>query len=92
MIKTFGSRLTTRFIETGKSKFSGMDVDLARTRLRLLNSVTSLDELAKSRRYRLHGLGGDFKGFWAIDINGPWRLIFEWREPDAYEVQIIDYH
>jgi proteic killer suppression protein len=92
MIKTLGNTSTVTFLKTGKSKFRGLDVDKAYARIRLINEMISLSELAQAKRLRLHALKGDLKGFWAIDINGPWRLIFQWRGQDAYEVQIIDYH
>jgi proteic killer suppression protein len=40
----------------------------------------------------LHKLKGDRKGQWAMTVNGPWRICFEFRKGDAYEVEIVDYH
>jgi hypothetical protein len=44
----------------------------------------------------LHGNPGKLKGplkeFWSIDVNGPWRVIFKFRDGDAYEVEITDTH
>jgi toxin HigB-1 len=28
----------------------------------------------------------------SIRINDRWRICFEWRETDAFEVEIVDYH
>jgi proteic killer suppression protein len=36
----------------------------------------------------LHKLKGD----WAMTVNGPWRICFDFREDDAYDVEIVDYH
>ena len=41
---------------------------------------------------RLKTLSGDRKGIWSIRINDQWRLCFAWRNGDAYEVEIVDYH
>jgi toxin HigB-1 len=41
---------------------------------------------------RLEKLKGDLNGFHAIRINDQWRVIFKWRDGDALEVRIIDYH
>ena len=40
----------------------------------------------------LHQLKGDFKGFWSISVTGNYRLIFEFRDGDAYLVDYPDYH
>lgn len=69
-----------------------MDEGLARRRLAQLNAATSFDDLAKLNSVGLHKLKGKLKRFWSIDINGPWRLLFEFRERDAYEVHIHDPH
>ncbi|MBE3130621.1 MAG: type II toxin-antitoxin system RelE/ParE family toxin, partial [Acidobacteria bacterium] len=41
---------------------------------------------------RLHALSGDRKGEYAISINDQWRICFEWRDGNAYLVEIADYH
>jgi toxin HigB-1 len=28
----------------------------------------------------------------AIAVNGPWRITFEWKDGDAYEVDLEQYH
>jgi len=35
---------------------------------------------------------GKFKNKHSIRINDQWRIIFEWNNGHAYQVQIIDYH
>lgn len=37
-------------------------------------------------------LKGDRKGQYSIRVNNRWRICFEWREDDAFEVEIVDYH
>ena len=81
-----------QFIETGKSKFSSLDVALARQRLAELNAARSLDDLSPLRSVGLHKLKGDRRGCWAMTVNGPWRVVFRFRDGDAYEVEIVDYH
>ena len=41
---------------------------------------------------RLEALRGDRAGIWSIRINVQWRLCFVWRNGDAYDVEIVDYH
>ena len=35
---------------------------------------------------------GDLSGFWAITVNGNWRLIFQFHGEDAELVDYLDYH
>jgi proteic killer suppression protein len=79
-------------VEQGKSKFSGLDEDLAKQRLNEVNVASSLDSFGKLKSVGLHKLKGPLREFWSIDINGPWRIIFKFRDGDAYEVEITDTH
>ena len=92
MIKTIKGAASRQFIESGKSKFSGLDVSLALRRLRQLNAATSLLDLGGLNSVGMHKLKGDLRGFWSIDINGRWRLLFKFSNGDAYEVHIHDPH
>jgi proteic killer suppression protein len=92
MIKSWGTEPTRRFAETGKSKFPGMDDSKALARLQLLDSVTALEEIPPLKSVGLHKLDGNRDGQWAITINGPWRLVFHFRDGHAFDVEIVDYH
>ncbi len=41
---------------------------------------------------RLEQLSGDRIGQHRIRINDQWRICFRWRDGDAYDVEITDYH
>ncbi len=41
---------------------------------------------------RLEMLGGDLGGLYSIRVNRQWRLVFAWRDGDAHDVRIEDYH
>jgi len=77
---------------TGVSKYRGLDQAKARARLQLLDAVTRLDEIPDLASVGLHKLRGSRRGEWAMTINGPWRLVFKFRDGDAYDVDIVDYH
>jgi toxin HigB-1 len=64
----------------------------ARKRLMVLHAAPSLEALRLNPGNKFHALIGDRKGQWAISINDQWRVCFEWREGNAYQVKIIDYH
>ena len=38
----------------------------------------------------LHKLKGDLRAFWSIDLNGRWRLLFRFKDGDAFDVHIFD--
>ncbi len=63
----------------------------ARIRLELLEAATSLRDL-ELPGLRLEALKGDRKGQHSIRINDQFRLCFEWRDGDAHNVEIVDYH
>jgi len=41
---------------------------------------------------RIEALRGDRKGQYCIRINDQWRICFRWKEGDAFDVEIVDYH
>ena len=93
MILSWGDGTTQRFAETGKSRrFSGMDAALALERLAMLNAASSLADLSPLKSVGLHKLKGNLRDYWAMSINGPWRLCFRYRDGHAHDVMIVDYH
>ena len=65
-----------------------MAVDL----LLALNAAETLQDLSPLRSVGLHKLKGERKAQWAMTVNGPWRICFEFRKGDAFNVEIVDYH
>ena len=92
MIKSWKTSVTRRFAEEGKGRFSGLDEQRAMARLQLLDAIRSINEIPSLASIRLHKLKGARRNQWAMNINGPWRLVFEFTDGDAYEVEIVDYH
>lgn len=92
MIKSWSNSATRRFAEDGKGRFPGLDVDKASARLQLLDAMRSLDEVPSLSSIQLHRLKGKRRSQWAMTINGPWRLVFEFKKSHAYNVEIVDYH
>lgn len=58
----------------------------------MLNNAHSLEDLRVPPANRLEALKGDRKSQYSIRINAQWRVCFEWRGGDCYDVHIIDYH
>ena len=42
--------------------------------------------------HQLHQLKGRMKGLWAVKISGNWRIVFSFKEGNAYNVNYMDYH
>lgn len=93
MIKTWANRAGERFYTEGKSAgFRGLDTELAQNRLAALDAATSLDDISPLKSVGLHKLKGDRRGQWAINVNERWRVCFRFKDGDAYDVEIVDYH
>jgi proteic killer suppression protein len=93
VIKSFRSRDTERLFERQSVRKFGKDVQRVGLRkLRMLDAATSLQDLRVPPGNRLERLLGDRAGQCSIRINEQWRICFRWREGDAYDVEIADYH
>ena len=93
MIMSWANSCSRRFYEEGKiSKFRGLDIDAADELLAALDAATKLKDLSPLRSVGLHKLSGDRAGQWAMTVNGPWRICFRFKNGNAYDVDITDYH
>ena len=92
MIRSWGSAASRRLFETGKSRFRGLDVEAALDLLAVLHAARKLGDISPLKSVGLHALRGSRKGQWAMTVNGPWRICFRFRDGDAYDVEIVDYH
>lgn len=93
MIKTFSCKETEK-IWNGESsrKFPSTIQQTARRKLVHINSAISINDLRIPPGNRLEKLGGNLKGYHSIRINDQWRIIFLWKEDNAFDVEIADYH
>ncbi|MEM9555243.1 MAG: type II toxin-antitoxin system RelE/ParE family toxin [Acidobacteriota bacterium] len=93
MIKSFADRETQSLFVTGKARRLPPDLlRRARRKLEYVDLATRLEDLRVPPGNRLHALVGDRKGQHSISINDQWRICFRFREGDAYDVEITDYH
>jgi proteic killer suppression protein len=74
------------------NRFRGLDFEACSDLLLALNVAKTLQDLSPLKSVGLHRLKGDRKGQWSMTVNGPWRVCFEYRKGDAYNVEIVDYH
>jgi toxin HigB-1 len=74
------------------NQFRGLDIEATLDLLFALNVAKTLGDLSPLKSVGLHKLRGDRKSQWAMTVNGPWRICFEFSKGDAYGVEIVDYH
>lgn len=93
MVKSFGNKETEKIWNGIRSKKLPNEIQhVARRKLRMLNNAADLQDLRIPPANRLEKLKGDLSSYHSIRINNQWRIIFKWRNNDAYEVEIVDYH
>ena len=61
-------------------------------KLLILDAAETLQDLRIPPGNRLEKLSGNREGQYSIRINDQWRICFTWKDGDAYEVEITDYH
>jgi len=93
MIKSFRDKETERlFARQFSRRFSAHLHKTAWSKLALLDAAERLDDLRVPPGNRLEKLSGNREGQYSIRINDQYRVCFEWRAGDAYDVEITDYH
>jgi proteic killer suppression protein len=65
---------------------------LAQRKLAILDAAESLQDLRIPPGNRLERLSDDRAGQHSIRVNDQWRICFRWRDGDALDVEIVDYH
>lgn len=93
MIQTFADKSTAAL-------FTGLHVRRlpesiqvrARTKLLAIHAATTLDDLRIPTSNHLELLRGDRAPQYSVRINNQWRICVMWREGNAYDVEIVDYH
>ncbi|WP_436414516.1 type II toxin-antitoxin system RelE/ParE family toxin [Petrimonas sp.] len=64
----------------------------ARRKLRMINNSVDITDLRIPPANRLEKLKGNLENFYSIRINNQWRVVFQWENGNAYNVEIVDYH
>ena len=92
MIKSFRSKKTEKLFDDEDVPAYRACERPARRKLLLLHRAKTLQDLATLPGNRLEALRGDRTGQHSLRINRQWRICFAWRDGDAYQVEITDYH
>ena len=92
MINSFKHKGFRFFFETGGlSGIQSSHRQKLRIRLIALDTATCIEDM-DTPGWRLHGLKGDRQGLWAIYVNKNWRIVFQFKDGNAYIVDYEDYH
>jgi toxin HigB-1 len=93
MIRSWRNSVTRKVWEGERpNQFRGLDFDAAIDLLLALNVAKALSDLSPLKSVGLHKLKGARRKQWAMTANARWRICFEFRDGDAHEVEITDYH
>ena len=93
MIKSFKDKEAEKIFNRQVSRKLPRDIQqVALRKLRMINRAIRLNDLRVPPKNRLEKLKGNRSGQYSIRINDQWRICFIWEEPDAYNVEIVDYH
>ena len=93
MIQSFADKVTAAIFSGAEIRRLPREIqDVGRRKLKLLDASVSLASLRVPPGNRLETLRGDRAGQWSIRINDQWRICFRWKDSDAYDVEIVDYH
>lgn len=91
MIASFRDKETERLWRTGRR----VPADVQRRafiKLAILNAAITVDNLKVPPGNHLEALRGDRAGQHSIRVNERYRICFVWRNGNAFDVEIVDYH
>jgi proteic killer suppression protein len=92
VIVSFASAETERlFLRERVRRFQAFERQ-AQRKLAALHAATSLNDLRAIPGNRLEKLRADREAQHSIRINDQWRVCFVWKDGNAHEVEIVDYH
>ncbi len=93
MIINFSNIETEKLYLNGFSKMIPQHIQkIAVRKLDMLDAASTLNDLKAPPANRLEALKGDLKGFYSIRINDQYRIVFKFKNGNAHDVYITDYH
>jgi proteic killer suppression protein len=93
MIKSFKGKWAEFVFDRRECRGLSTEIQRAAYRkLAILDAAGALADLRVPPGNRLEKLSGDRDGQHSIRVNEQWRICFEWRQGDAHDVEIVDYH
>jgi proteic killer suppression protein len=91
-IRSFRHRGLKRLFEQGdRSRIRPEHVAKVRRILGRLDVAATVADV-NAPGFKLHPLKGELKSFWAVHVSANWRIIFRFKDGDAFDVDLLDYH
>ncbi len=92
VIVGFKHRGLKRFFEKGTTRgIQAQQANRIRLILARLNASQAPQDMSLPGLH-LHELTGQRRGTWSVRVSGNWRMTFRFAGPDAYDVDLEDYH
>jgi proteic killer suppression protein len=92
MIKTFRHKGLETFFRTGSARGvqpkHKIKIGLILDHLNAANILQDMNFPGSG----LHPLKGNYKGFHSVSVSGNWRIVFQFEQGNAYQVDYLDYH
>lgn len=95
VIRTFKYKETQKIFDRQRSRKLPSNIQqVALRKLRMLNraETETIQDLRVPPANRLERLKGDREGQYSIRVNDRWRVCFDWKDGDALNVELVDYH
>jgi proteic killer suppression protein len=92
VIRRFRCSETEKVFRGGRSRKFGNLANMIERKLNLLDAANDLTDLRLLPGNRLEALKGDRAGQHSIRVNDRWRVCFVWKDGNAYDVEVVDYH
>ena len=93
MIHGFADKKLERFWL--QNRLAGIPTEVhnvLRRKLYMLAIAETLDDLRVPPANHLEALKGNLTGYYSIRVNRQWRLVFQWKNNQAMNVRLADYH
>ena len=92
MIRSFADRATERLARRERVREFVSIERVALRKLEMIGAAKVRDDLRVPPGNRLEALKGDRAGQHSIRINDQFRICFRWKDGEAHDVEICDYH
>jgi toxin HigB-1 len=92
VIRSFRSKDAELIFKGRNSKRFNRLASVIEKKIAQIHAAVALSDISIFPGNRFEVLKGDRAGQHSIRINDQYRICFVWREGDAYEVDIVDYH
>ena len=92
MIKSFKHKGLEKLFTTGSGQgVKQHHVKKLKMQLTALNTAVEIDDM-NIPGWRLHPLSGNKKELWTIDVSKNWRVVFKFKNGNAYVCNYEDYY